>query len=119
MAILTPELASQLASVRTIDLSTYGRRTNQTRRVEIWWFRFEGRFIISGTPGKRDWLANIRANPAVIIHAVGQDLEATAVEIDDPDFRQRFFTHRDTRWYSTQSQLDRLVATAPMIEVSF
>lgn len=116
---LTPELARQLASLRTIDLTTFGRRTNLPRRVEIWWFQVDGRFVISGTPGKRDWLANVRANPAVIIHAGNHQLEATAVEIDEPSFRRGFFTRPETRWYSSQAELDRLVATSPMIEVRF
>jgi len=116
---LTPELARDLASLRTIDLTTFGRRTNLPRRVEIWWFHVDGKFVISGTPGRRDWLANVRANPEVIVHAGKHDLEATAVEIDEPAFRLSFFTHPETRWYSSQAELERLVATSPMIEVKF
>lgn len=119
MATLTPHLASMLTSTRTIDLTTYGRRTGLPRKVEIWWFHVDDRFIISGTPGRRDWLANVRANPSVVVHVGGHDLEATATEVDDPGLRRRFFTRSETRWYSTQAELDRLVASAPMIEISF
>lgn len=79
----------------------------------------DGRFYITGTPGRRDWIANIRANPKVVIHAAGEDLQATAVLVDDEGTRRMVFSHRDTTWYSSQAQLERLVAQAPMIEILF
>ena len=57
-----------LAAQRTIDLTTVGRKSGEPRRIEIWWFHVDGRFIISGTPGRRHWLANILVNPDVVIH---------------------------------------------------
>ena len=113
------DLLAQLAVTRTIDLTTYGRRSKEARRIEIWWFHFEDRFVITGTPGRRDWLANVRANPSIIIHALGWDLTARAVEIGNADFRRRLFSGSETRWYRTQTELDRLVMHAPMIEVIF
>ena len=108
---------ARLASQRTVDLTTIGRHSGRPRRIEIWWFRFEGRFIITGTPGRRDWLANIRANPAVIVHTRMGELAGTAREIHDPAYRRRFFAAGEARWYSTQSGLDSLVAEAPMVEI--
>ena len=107
----------QLASRSTIDLTTYGRRSGLPRRIEIWWFRVDGRFVITGTPGTRDWMANVRNDSRVIIHADGLDIEATATVVDDPEFRRSVFMSPRTRWYTTQAQLDRLVETAPMIEI--
>ena len=109
----------RLARVRTVDLTTYGRRSGLPRRIEIWWFHFEDRFIITGTPGRRDWLANVLADPRVVVHVLGEDIEAAASVIDDFEFRRRFFTRPETSWYSSQAQLDLLVDTAPMIEVTF
>ena len=43
-----------LASHRTIDLTTFGRRSGLPRRIEIWWFQVDDRFVITGTPGRRD-----------------------------------------------------------------
>ena len=106
-----------LARHRTIDLTTYGRRSGHPRRIEIWWFRVDGRFVITGTPGRRDWLANVRSNADVIIHVDGEDIPARAEEIRDAAFRRSVFSQPETRWYSSQSELDRLVAEAPMIEV--
>jgi hypothetical protein len=94
-----------------------GRRSGQWRRIEIWWFLFEDRLIITGTPGRRDWLANLRADPRLIIHAPQGDFPGVAREVSDAFFRRRFFEDRQTRWYSSQSGLEALVAGAPMVEV--
>lgn len=109
----------RLAAHRTIDLTTFGRQTGLPRRIEIWWFHIEGRFIISGTPGRRDWLANVKARPEVMIHVDGMDLPATVTTVEDLSFRRRFFTDPGVTWYRTQVELDRLVEEAPMVEVVF
>ena len=108
-----------LARHRTIDLTTFGRKSGEARRIEIWWFRIDGRFVITGTPGRRDWLANIRANPNVTIHVAGRDIPALATPIGDPEVRRAVFTDASTSWYTTQEELDRLVATSPMVEITF
>ena len=107
----------RLARTRTVDLVTLGRRSGQLRRVEIWWFHFEDRFIVTGTSGRRDWYANVLADPNVAIETRYGDFPGLARVVTDPQFRQRFFTDRAAGWYSTQSELTALVDTAPMIEV--
>lgn len=107
----------QLASTLTVDLTTIGRRSGEPRTVEIWWFHIDDRFIITGTGGKRDWIANIRENPEVVISSHHGDFAGTAIEVGDSGFRHSVFTHPDLGWYSTQEELDDLVANAPMIEV--
>lgn len=114
---LDEEERTKLGGVRTIDLTTYGRRTGTPRRIEIWWFHVDNRFIITGTPARRDWLANVRVNPDVIVHVDDRDISTTASEITDATFRRQVFTHPETRWYSSQAELDRLVRKAPMIEI--
>ena len=107
----------KLAAHQTIHITTTGRRSGLPRRVEIWWFRVDGRFIITGTPGRRDWVANLRADPRLTLHVAGRDLEATATFVEDPEFRRIVFTRPQTSWYSSQAELDNLVATALMVEV--
>jgi deazaflavin-dependent oxidoreductase (nitroreductase family) len=114
---VTPEDRDRFASIRTIDLTTFGRKSGKPRRIEIWWFHVDGSFIITGTPGRRDWLANVRANPSVIVHVDGRDIETTVSLIEDRGRRLEVFNEPNTRWYSTQAQLDRLLDEAPMIEV--
>lgn len=106
-----------LASHQAIAITTFGRRSGEPHRIEIWWFRVDGRFVITGTPGKRDWLANVKADPRLIVHVNGEDIEATASPVEDLSFRRRVFTRPQTSWYASQAELDHLVSTAPMIEI--
>jgi deazaflavin-dependent oxidoreductase (nitroreductase family) len=108
---------ARLARTRTVDLVTSGRRSGQPQRVEIWWFHFEERFIITGTPGPRDWYANILADPGVVIETRHGKFPGSAKVVTDAEFRKRFFIDGAAAWYSTQSQLASLVETAPMIEI--
>lgn len=119
MTALDSRIIERLASTRTIDITTIGRRTGRPSRIEIWWFHVDGRFLISGTPGRRDWMANLLADPTIVVHAHGRDYPGVARVVEDPDIRRRFFTHPEVGWYRTQTDLDRLVAAAPMIEVLF
>jgi deazaflavin-dependent oxidoreductase (nitroreductase family) len=116
---ITDEQRQALAGTLTIDLTTIGRRSGAPRTVEIWWFHIDNRFVITGTPSPRDWLANVRSNPDIEISVGKTRLTATAVEITDPIFRRRVFTDPRISWYATQEALDDLVASAPMIEVKF
>jgi len=106
-----------LASQQTIHITTTGRRSGEPRRVEIWWFLVDERFIITGTPGRRDWLANLYADPHLTVHLRDRDIEATATPVTEALFRRRVFTRPQTSWYSSQAELDHLVATAPMVEI--
>ena len=115
---MEPDLEA-LASHQTIQITTTGRRTGKPRRVEIWWFHVDGRFIITGTPGRRDWLANLYADPKLTVHVRGSEIAATASPVRDATFRRRVFTRPQTQWYSSQAELDHLVATAPMVEIHF
>ncbi|MEX2251306.1 MAG: nitroreductase family deazaflavin-dependent oxidoreductase [Acidimicrobiia bacterium] len=110
---------AELARHRTVDLTTIGRRTRQSRRIEIWWFYVEGRFFITGTPGARDWYANLNADPKVVIHVGGHDLPATAHQVKDAETRTKVFDSALTRWYSSQAQRQRLIDQAPMVEIRF
>jgi deazaflavin-dependent oxidoreductase (nitroreductase family) len=106
-----------LAEHQTIQITTHGRKTGRPRRVEIWWFRVDDRFIITGTPGRRDWLANLDADPRLTIHVGGHDIEATATRITDMSFRRKVFTRPQTSWYSSEAELNHLVMAAPMVEI--
>jgi hypothetical protein len=52
-----------LARERTIDITTTGRTSGRARRVEMWFHNLDGRLYLTGTPGSRDWYANLRAHP--------------------------------------------------------
>jgi hypothetical protein len=114
---LQPSTIKSLAATRTIDLTTIGRRSGEHRTVEIWWFHVDDRFIVTGTPGRRDWLANVRSDNSVLVTTPFGEFLGNAIEIADAGFRRRVFTDPATRWYATQEELDELVSTAPMVEI--
>ena len=118
---INPSDLELLATTRTIELTTIGRRSGKPSRIEIWWFYFEDGFIITGTPGSRDWLANVRSDPAVIVHANDASYPGRATVVGDRALRRRFFesSSAEVRWYGSQADLDRLIEAAPMIEILF
>lgn len=104
----------------TVDITTTGRRTGLARRIEIWMLHVDGRWFITGTTGRRDWLANLRADPRLTLHlkeSVRADLPARAVEVTDPATRRMVLEHAAADWYRGQEHLDDLVAAAPMVEL--
>lgn len=81
---------------RTVDITTFGRRSGRPRRIEIWFYRFEDAIYLSGMPGRRGWYANLRADPRLIFHlkhGLSADLEASARIVYDQAERRRAFTH--------------------------
>lgn len=53
---------------RVIDITTVGRSSGEARRIEIWYHRVDGRYYITGTPGRRSWYANLLVNPDFTFH---------------------------------------------------
>ena len=83
---------AELADDPTVDITTTGRRSGLPRRVEIWMLDVDGRLFITGTPGGRDWLANLHAERHLVVHLkrrAGVDLDATAAPVSDPATRRR------------------------------
>ncbi len=112
----------ELADDPTVDITTTGRRTKTPRRIEIWMLDVDGRFFITGTPGRRDWLANLRADPSLVVHLKRRariDLAARAIPVTDPATRRSVLEHLSATWYRAQQPLEALLETAPMIEVVF
>jgi len=111
-----------LATDLTVDITTQGRRSGQPRRIEIWLVHVDGRLFITGTPGPRGWLANLRSEPRLTLRlkqGVHAELDARATEVTDPDLRRHVLSHPATAWYRHQVELDDLVARAPMVELTF
>jgi deazaflavin-dependent oxidoreductase (nitroreductase family) len=112
-----------LASDMTIDITTFGRRSGKERRIEIWFLNIDGTIYITGTPGPRDWFANVQKNPALRFHlkeSITADLNARAMVVTDADERARVFQATSAQWYLQQGDdLDSLLAEAPMVRVEF
>ena len=117
---------------RTIDITTTGRRSGETRRIETVFYRFEDAIYLSGIPASRPraWLLNLAAEPQFTFHlkhGVVADLPATATVITDADERRRVlgqfvedFNARngpDSPWPT--AALDDWVKDSPLALVSF
>ena len=104
---------------RTIDITTIGRKTGQSRRTEIWFHNVEGRLYITGTPGRRDWYANLLAHPEFTFHlkqSVRADLPARATAILDKAQRREIMAtiHRKL---SGKRDLEAWVEGSPLVAV--
>lgn len=82
------------ARERTIDITTIGRRSGRSHRIEIWFFRAGDQIYLSSSPGRKDWYANLLANPTFTLHLkndVRADLTARGTPITDEQERRRVF----------------------------
>jgi deazaflavin-dependent oxidoreductase (nitroreductase family) len=111
-----------LATDLIVDITTTGRRTGEARRLEIWLLCVDDRFFITGTPGPRGWLANLRADPNITVHlkqALQTDLPARAEVVEDEATRRLVLSDPAAAWYRGQAPLEKLLAASPMVELFF
>lgn len=109
-----------LSRGHTIDITTIGRRSGEPRRIELVFHNIDGRIVISGLPGRRDWYANLLANPRLTLHlkgAVKADLPGTARPITEPAERRAVMERVARNWGRTD--LERMLQHSPLIEVTF
>ncbi|NND83694.1 MAG: nitroreductase family deazaflavin-dependent oxidoreductase [Acidimicrobiia bacterium] len=107
-----------LPDLSTVDLTTWGRKSGLPRRIEIWMVRVGSRYYITGTPGRRDWLANVQSRAEAIIHAGRADVSCSVREVTEEAERRTVMEAAASHWYRTQRDLSDLVASAPMIELT-
>ena len=113
---LDEKVKRSLERDRTIDITTTGRQTGLPRRIEIWFHNVDGRLYISGLPGRRDWYANMLANPEFTFHLKGSvraDLPARARPITDEAERRAVMA----RIQGGGRDLEDWVAGSPLVEV--
>jgi deazaflavin-dependent oxidoreductase (nitroreductase family) len=104
---------------RTIDITTTGRATGRARRVEIWFHNLDGRLYITGTPGSRDWYANLRARPELTFHlkeSARADLPARAMPVLEPAERRRVLS-RILQNLGHAGDLEAWLRESPLVEV--
>ena len=104
----------------TCDLSTMGRRSGRWRRVEIWYVIIDGQLVVTGTPGARHWLANLRANPNAVVHLrdPARDLAVSVVEVTEQSTRRRIVAQawHLQPWYAEQAySMEDWVQDSPMV----
>jgi deazaflavin-dependent oxidoreductase (nitroreductase family) len=106
------------------DITTIGRKTGLPRRIEIYYHQFGSQYYLTGRPGfKRDWVANIMANPEFTLHlkrGVVADVPVRGEPEPDREERARILLRALVEsWGSdperSRAALDRWVETAPFI----
>lgn len=108
-----------LSSDSLIDITTTGRKTGTPHRIEIAFHNFDGALYITGLPGRRDWFANMEANPHFTFHlkqSMQADLPATAIPITNEAERRRILAKVVQKW-NRKAQFEAFVQSSPLIEV--
>ena len=120
---MDPQIEQALQTERTIDIVTLGRSSGERRKTEIWFFYVAGKYVITGTPGKRDWYANLLANPEFefcLKGSVSETLKARAIPISDREGRHYIFSAPETEWYRKQvTSVAELIDSSPLVEIEF
>ncbi len=103
---LPPDLMDSLSHDFVMRFTANGRTSGKARTTEttfVWAPRHgkAHRIYVSGYPGKRDWVANVREHPAVTVHTVESN-----VYYDIPTVA-RVITDRADRTYPLLAFLDR------------
>lgn len=118
---MNTNIQSALETDRVIDITTTGRRSGRSSRIEIWFHNVDGGIYITGTPGTRDWYANLVAEPAFTFHlkqSANADLAATAVPVVDPGERRRVL-ETITKSIGSKQALDDWAGGSPLVRVEF
>jgi hypothetical protein len=106
---------------QTIDITTIGKTSGQPRRIEIWFHNLNGAIYITGTPGRRDWYANLLVNPSFTFHlkeGIQADLPAQARPIIEPA-EKRTILAAIMQKLGRSEQLETWVEQSPLVEVHF
>jgi deazaflavin-dependent oxidoreductase (nitroreductase family) len=92
------------------DITTTGRKTGRSRRIEIYFHQFDGEYYLTGRHGaKRDWEANIIANPEFTLHLKrGTTADVSVVGEPEPDSAERARILRRALIESWDSPPDRV-----------
>ncbi len=120
MIAADPRIAGVLERGETIDITTTGRRSGLSRRIELVYHNVEGRILLSGRPGfPRGWIANLHADPRMTFHlkrSLMADLPARGRVVTDRAERERLLPAIADAW-----RIDRaiMIDSAPLVEVTF
>jgi deazaflavin-dependent oxidoreductase (nitroreductase family) len=118
---MNDQIRAALSRDRVIDITTTGRGSGQPRRKEIWFHNLDGALYITGTPGKRDWYANLVAHPVFTFHlkqSATADLPAQAMPITDAAQRRAILGRILANIERSPDELDKWVAESPLVAVT-
>jgi len=102
-----------------IDITTVGRKTGKLHKIEIAFHNLDGTLYISGMPGRRDWYANLVANPQFTFHlkqTTHADIPAKAIPITGEAARRPVLSQVVAKW-GKQNEIEAFVRDSPLVEV--
>ena len=106
-----------------VDITTTGRKSGLTRRIEIWVHYQDDKVFITGTPGTRGWYANMVANPEFTLHlkkSLQRDIPARANAIRNENTRRDIFTRMgelEPRMRNLHGNMEEWVKCSPLVEM--
>jgi deazaflavin-dependent oxidoreductase (nitroreductase family) len=115
---VTDEARQALERQQTVEITTIGRRSGRPRRIETWRYLAAGRYWLTGSPGSRDWYANVVANPRFTLHLKDLDLAVRGRPVADPDERARVLGEIVPALDWADS-LESWLAGSPLVEIEF
>ncbi|MEV6303426.1 nitroreductase/quinone reductase family protein [Actinoplanes sp. NPDC051861] len=113
---VTDEARRALERQQTVEITTTGRRSGRPRRIETWRYLADGRYWLTGSPGSRDWYANVLAHPEFTLHLTDRDLRVRGRAVTDPDERARVFG-AIVPGLSWAGSLESWIAGSPLVEI--
>jgi len=106
-----------------IDITTIGRSSGKSRRIEIWFHYLNETIYFTGRPAKRSWNANLLANPNFTFHfkqSLQKDVAARATPIINPaEKRSVFAKMQEDEPRMSHIDLEAWTAESPLIQVEF
>ncbi|MGE3270132.1 MAG: nitroreductase/quinone reductase family protein [Chloroflexota bacterium] len=111
-----------IAHDKVIDITTRGRTSGEFRKIEMWYHYVDGQVYITGLPGKRDWYANMVADPHFTFHlkeSAQADLPATARPITEDAERRDVLARILSKLGRPESDLPAWVEGSPLVAVTF
>jgi deazaflavin-dependent oxidoreductase (nitroreductase family) len=115
------QVRDALRNDRIIDITTTGRKSGNPVRKEMWFHNVDDVIYITGTPGRRDWYANMVANPQFGFHlkqSASADLQARAHPITDREEKRAVLETILAR-LEREDQIGQWVADSPLVRVEF
>ncbi|MFI5931473.1 nitroreductase/quinone reductase family protein [Actinoplanes sp. NPDC051494] len=112
------EARDALDRQQTVEITTTGRRSGRPSRIETWRYRAAGRYWLTGSPGARDWYANLVANQAFTIHLKDRDLLVHGRLVTDPTERATILGEivPGLDWAGS---LESWLEGSPLVEIEF
>lgn len=116
---MNQDVKNALKTDTLCDITTTGRKSGDPHKIEIAFHYIDGSVYISGLPGRRDWYANVVANPAFTFHlkqSMKADFPVRATPILDEAERRALLLQIVVKW-NRENEIEKFVKDSPLIEV--